>query len=263
MSIVDKIQEIPENEVVILISNYGQRELVTNCANSLIKVGIENYLIISTDSKIFQYLQDHGYNTVLSDINVSENNEDFATGKYREIVSYKFLFIYYALLSGKNITYCDNDILVFKNFYPYLEYTSDYDIAIQASGSVRSYKEIGTACTGFIHIKHNLETLNFIKKVSDECLKRNDMDQECFNYASKDNIKVHLLNPIIFPNRYHQDRQWEGFNFEGKIILHYNYFGSLGEKTNFIRCNNYIFDQTKVENLYDPETLEKESLKLL
>lgn len=268
--IINKINEIKSDEVVLLITNKGQSFICSNCVNSLEKVNISNYLVVATDQGAYEYLTSNNYNTVLVQVQLSETNEDFMTPNYRKIVAHKFLFIYYALLSGKSVTYMDNDIVVFRNFYPYFNFIENYDIAIQYCGSTKSYKTDNVeiyACTGFIYIKNNEQSLNFIKNVSDKCLEENqtEMDQECFNYyyeSNRSTIKLHYLNPVIFPNRRHTER--EGFDYAKKILIHYNYYGSLGEKLNYITQKGFIFDRNTAEAVpYDPVELENETLKMI
>ncbi|MDJ0747384.1 MAG: putative nucleotide-diphospho-sugar transferase [Xenococcaceae cyanobacterium MO_167.B27] len=160
--------------IIIVFANYSYIDIVLNWIESLKKINLSNYIILSMDSKIYRILNQKSINTVR--VKVGNNLKDIWKTR---IKIFRFL-----IDSGYDFIHSDADAVWLQN--PITEYFDLYqnlDI-IASQGTIFPHSVLNkwgfVLCCGLFFVRSNQQTSKLFKEVEDNVLQTND-DQKSLN----------------------------------------------------------------------------------
>ncbi len=232
--VVINIRHTMVKPIILLVFNGAHDQEADNLYNSLRKNApelIPSLQVCVSDVSSEKFAARHK----LSSFKMSTINE---SGPYRSramniMTKRKFDAILHVLESKHDVLYIDTDIVFLSN--PLAEIKANFDINIQNDLCEAPYHN-GYMCTGFMYIKSNTKTINFVKKLIAEIVKDNYKygDQRTFNGLVKikdHKLSINVLDVCKFPNgcRYF-DKSDANCNPNQALIVHNNYLVGIENK---------------------------------
>ena len=183
-------------------------------------------IVIAEDNKCFEKLQQLFSNTSYSltiERSSSDNTEsvaNFDSAHFNKLVGERPTHILKYLQLGKNVLYSDTDSVWLRNPFPH--FVGEFDIWAQLDNVYH--------CTGFLAIKTNQRTLQFIREWKTYILeKRNSInDQIGFLEMDKSRVCIQGLNTNFFPAgyQYFDETNYTGYpnaKYANAVVVHNNY----------------------------------------
>ncbi|KAL3940491.1 MAG: hypothetical protein SGBAC_004989 [Bacillariaceae sp.] len=218
----------------------------------------KNYATVvdATNSSTLMPEKLHSSTTATSSTVESESEEDEIfdafTDRYNELISNRPTRLLQVLCSGRNVLYIDTDTALRKSPLPeinkhYLKGV-DFSIAIEHS-TTTDYAHGFEACTGFIAIKANSKTINFLSEWERKCRNEDEVavnDQKAFNLAYEAMWsnrrergivlpRVEGLRSKLFPNGFQYFELYNEQQREKVVLAHANWIvGGDKKKQNFM-----------------------------
>ena len=245
------------NIPVVTISNFGYLPYVENLRESIRRAGIEwKLIVLCMDTNPAEYCKDRNIpyfpcKTEAGEeaLNFTEHHQDAVNWiLFQKLDCLRQFMITYPQI--QEYIYMDGDIVVFKNFVPYIEqFARSYDMVFQCDESIttptcHSYLP-GTVCvnvcTGFIYMKNTpliRDILDFRKHI--QSIKTFETDQDYINRMIKGFIKKQQQPPFsvlrkrvkwtTFPREIITNGSYLGNLPLGSYILHYNFLVGTNKK---------------------------------
>ncbi len=234
------------NTIILVFANYDYRHVLNVWLNSIKKCGVTNYLIISLDREMQQYLTDNKTQTHLYNI-----DNDFA-----EIMIHRTEFILKVLNLGFNVIHSDADAIWCKD--PQSDYFNfnQYDMVF-SQGTIfppEIHDKWGfVLCGGLYGIKPGKKTRQLIEKVlKDVRISKND--QRSFNrvlYDKNINWQTKKTYSLSFRGRSVKCAEsiTQGASEEFKIaLLPHKLFQRLEENAEYIYIKHWLLSREKLIN---------------
>ena len=243
-----------DNNIMVMMFTKGHIDEARNCIYSYKKsTNKNNILVFALDRKtkiamdkenISCYYNSQFYNGNIKDVNHSTKN-------FKKIAYNKLLVIYSVLKNNINCLWSDTDIVYFKN--PFNKFkTMNKSIIIQKSDR-RGYgpNDNGKLCTGFIYLKNNNISREFLEKCIDFInndynnllMKKGNADQAVFNDL-KDLSNIDILPMEEFPDGKvwwgHPDKKippLKNIDKSKAYIIHNNWIKGLDNKVKRFKEN--------------------------
>lgn len=227
--------------VILLTVNNGFFDFFQNWWLFFEKLNMTNkVVVVAEDDHVYQQLQNYS-GILLDKSNLNfDGSHSYNTKKYKEMVSTRPKHILKYLEMGNDILYTDIDTVwladptIHINAHP-------RDIVAQLDGV--DYKGNSYYCTGFMAIKSNKQTINFMKRWNFELKHKAQLNQPVFNrliYQSS-NVTHTGLPRNLFP--------------DGK-----QYFEVMKDKTQVVVVhNNYIIGHDKKKARFEKAHLWKQN----
>lgn len=234
------------NTIILVFANYGYRHVLDVWLNSIKQCGVTNYLIISLDREMQQYLTDNKTQTYLFNI-----DNDFA-----EIMIHRTDFILKTLNLGFNVIHSDADAIWCDD--PQSEYFNfDQHDLVFSQGTIfppEIHDKWGfVLCGGLYGIKPGNKTRQLVEKVlKDVRISKND--QRSFNrvlYEKKISWQTKETYSLSFRGRSVQcaESTIEGASDEFKIaLLPHKLFQRLEEDAERIYVKHWLLSREKLVN---------------
>ena len=235
----------------------GYTDITHNLYKSLEKANIPWKLLnICVDDESYNYFKDNNLPCIKYNSNISTKKgeiSDIGSNEFMEFNRIKLDLLDYfskkSLDKIKYVVYMDGDIVVFKDFIPYLQNLYNKDPSIYFYFQCDSaMKELSTSCghnlcTGFIcYKKENLFKSPF-KVYDEEKWKNIKQDQPWVNEHIKEyNIPALSLDQGLFPNGTYIEGNVSGIKNvlnEDRFILHYNWLIGVTKIKKMKENNNW------------------------
>ena len=233
---------LTDSILFVSVFNLGCIEIAENHLISLKKVGIENYMAYVTDMESLHILTEKGYKVTYLESEVMKEKQDFDTEKFNDISYLRYNIINKLLKEGKIVWYLDVDTVVLYNLNELVPifFKSNNDLIIQ--------NDMNMPCTGcmlFFPNKKNMALTEYVynnrtPKTNDQILLMHILKENKFN------LKVHLLEPTIFPNGllYFNER-----HPDPKFKDIHEHFKNSKNPVYFVHANWMVGVDTKIEAL--------------
>lgn len=238
---------------VVTVANFGYMPYVENLCESIRRAGIEWQLtVLCMDAKCVEYCKEHNIPHEACVTSAPSEYQSWASSfqDFNNTVFQKLTCLRQYLQKHPDVTYCvylDGDIIVFKDFLPYLKDNySGYDWVFQCDqngGICSSQDQCPYMCSGFMVMKNNpfvLDILNYSKYAKD--ITAFSTDQHYLNLAvrqiHKMQIRITTLPKHLFPN----GSQLPSLP-PAPFILHYNYLIGAEKKKRMIENGHWITEK--------------------
>lgn len=224
--------------VVTTMTNKGYIPYLANLVESLKRIELSwNLVVFCLDQETTDFCRENSIEHINYFFNVQKEFARFNENSFTDIAFKKFDCIRDYLENNKDITnlvYIDGDIVVFRDFLPYLK-QFDFDLLFQCDEStLQCTDNCRNMCSGFMVIKNTLNVryfLNYQKHVKDiHIFDKVGADQAYvnsllpnfgrFRFGIKKNtlLRYATLPKHLFPNGVHIDELPTT-----AFLLHYNY----------------------------------------
>lgn len=160
-----------KNNIILVFANYSYLPVLENWLAAVKKIDVDNYLVISLDEKLYQYLQEKKIATLLRPC-------DMDLG---QLWIHRIEIILELLEEGYNIIHSDADAIWLKDPQPYLEKLSHDMIFSQGTIWPPDVQEKWgfVLCCGFFYLRSNPQAVKFVRKLSGRVRKDKDDQISC------------------------------------------------------------------------------------
>lgn len=211
---------------------------------------IPNLSICVSDEASLSFANTH--NLRFFELSKIEGTGNYLSRSMNIMTRRKMECILHLLENDQDVLYFDTDLVFLQN--PLSELNTKYDINMQSDECIRPYKHVNL-CTGFMYIKSNPKTINFMNQVIDEIVNADYRitDQHAFvelvqakslrkwyNFAG---VSINVLDVCKFPNGC---RYFEGSDKicrqEQALIVHNNHILGLQNKHQRFKEHGLLFN---------------------
>ncbi|EGC35435.1 hypothetical protein DICPUDRAFT_152231 [Dictyostelium purpureum] len=277
---------IKKNDKIVLMCNYGFRDMTINLLNCFEKLNIsrDRFLLYAIDDKSHQFFKSKGIESIRfsrdetnKKINTEffdnegvygEEAESYGNIGFRAICNEKPLVVLEVLKQGYNVLWTDTDIVwqkdPFIHFYNEInksngfENNDDIDLYVQ--------QDDDDICAGFYFIRSNPKTIKYIHDtiaflnpmIDDQIAMRLFLKSQGVNILSKeillknqnsDKIKYVLLDRKLFPNgtAYFNLKLTQRANITPYIVHNNCIIGHRSKKERFIEYGLWSVDEKSLD----------------
>lgn len=229
---------LPDTDtVMLLMTNSAYVHYTRNLLNSITTHCpelLKSVLVCCLDDQSCSQL---GGFPVLMTVHRHEDTETtpalYGTTRFSNVVNMKVVFIQVLLQRGKQVLYCDSDIVVLKNPLPYMEpMLQDKDVIVQ-----REKHDQTVLCTGFVLVKPTPATLKTFDwhRIPTTATS----EQPMLNYLFQKFDVPHLpLSTRLFPS----GAEWYADSTGDPYVVHYNWISNLDKKARMQSYGHWFDD---------------------
>jgi hypothetical protein len=251
---------------VVTIANEGYIPFMENLRESIRRAGITWQLtVLCMDKQTAIYCSQKGIPHIQCPTTVQQefvNWKDHAKETVNKVLIQKLDCLVHFMSQNpkvKKFVYIDGDIVVFKDFVPYVEsYSEKYDLVFQCDewntipDCNHRYpgKVCGYACTGFMHIQNNIRVrtlLNYHLHMPEKFLETIH-DQEYINAMLKHpslSGKYRDIKWTTFPRDTIPNGSFRDSFKSSAYLLHYNFLIGSAKKEEMIKRGHWFIEDTK------------------
>lgn len=244
-------QYIKDDFLVWTMTTNGYKYLTLNLYESLQKSKISwKLMIVCVDKESYRFFTSMNIQTVfykpINQIPVGVSPSQFGSETFMTFNKIKLDLIekirVEAPSSVEYITYMDGDIIVFKDFMPYIKEKFSVSDSIILFQNDDLYKQVNTrtnGCTGFFSIKRSFPMQSPFHIDSSSLWKQLREDQVWVNKKIVDyNVPFEYLERELFPNGvYLRDDNWKKLE---PYLIHYNHLVG-NTKISMMKKNKHWF----------------------
>ena len=245
----------------ITFTNKGSLEICKNMLVSAGNVGVDNITVYTLDEESYNQLQDYNCKLERFESDVNEEYHSYGSTEFKTLMTYKLNIILKNISeSDEDFVYMDCDMVFLKNPNEVLRHLvsvveGDYNLNIAfSSDALTEQREDAKLCAGFMYIKPNDKTKEFIEKTLQlSMMSIQDGNPDTCDQIMMRNIisssQVENFTHVVFPINFITNGH---FYFSEKIrrdefIVHCNYKVGTHEKLMHMKEANIWYLPEKME----------------
>jgi len=250
----------PQKTVTVMVSNFGQSELLMNfvCAAKSRNLDISSIIVFATDSQTLELAEGLGLTAFYDEWNYgdipSEAARAYGDKKFTAMMMAKVMCVQMVSSLGYNVLFQDVDIVWYKNPVPYFEEKhtklQDFDMMFQDDGGHSTRYAPYSANSGFYYVRANAKTAHFFSALlgaGDLILETKSHQQALIALLSEHvslfglKVKVFSRDTDDFPGGYHFHQATGKYMrkfFGGEVhpyIFHMSWTMNKDNKLNFLQ----------------------------
>lgn len=173
-----------DKQYIVVFANYNYLPVLMNWIEAVKRINVNDFLIISLDEKLHNYLQEKNIPSLLRPC-------DLDLGK---LWIHRIDIILELLEKGYDIIHSDADAVWIKDPQPYLnQFSQDMIFSQGTYWPLDVHKKWQfVLCCGFFHIKSNKKTLNFIKRLAERVRLDKDDQVSCNRLLMEEGLSWNL-----------------------------------------------------------------------
>jgi len=217
----------PNKTVIVMVSNFGQSELLMNfvCAAKSRNLDISSIIVFATDPETKALAEGLGLSAYYDKRNYgdipSEAAGHYGDKKFTAMMMAKVMCVQMVSSLGYNILFQDVDIVWYKNPIPFFESERpellEFDMMFQDDGGHTTRYAPYSANSGFYYVRHNAKTEHFFSSLltSGDMILESKSHQQALIALLSEHVSLYGLRVKIF-DREGTDEFPGGWHFHQK-----------------------------------------------